>query len=45
MIVADIKSQDAAYILSYSVIILNVDQHSPQVRVRAAQSRVGDALV
>lgn len=30
---ADVKSQDAVYVLAYSVIMLNVDLHSPQVRV------------
>lgn len=29
-----IKSQDATFILSYSVIMLNTDQHNPQVRRR-----------
>lgn len=31
---AEIKSQDATYVLAYSVIMLNTDLHSPQVRVR-----------
>ncbi|KAI9208547.1 uncharacterized protein BJ171DRAFT_489303 [Polychytrium aggregatum] len=30
----DIETQDATYILSYSVIMLNTDQHNPQVRRR-----------
>jgi brefeldin A-resistance guanine nucleotide exchange factor 1 len=29
-----IRSQDATFILSYSVIMLNTDQHNPQVRRR-----------
>ena len=32
--VVQILSQDAAFILSYSVIMLNTDQHNPQVRRR-----------
>ncbi|KAK4697919.1 golgi-specific brefeldin A-resistance guanine nucleotide exchange factor 1, partial [Phenoliferia sp. Uapishka_3] len=38
----EIKSQDAVYVLSYSIIMLNTDLHSPQVRARmdiAAYSR------
>ncbi|SCV67937.1 BQ2448_58 [Microbotryum intermedium] len=31
---ADIKSQDAVYVLAYSVIMLNTDLHNPQVRKR-----------
>jgi len=31
---AEIKSQDAVYVLAYSVIMLNTDLHNPQVRVR-----------
>lgn len=34
--IADIKSQDAAYVLAYSVIMLNTDLHNPQVRVSVA---------
>jgi brefeldin A-resistance guanine nucleotide exchange factor 1 len=30
----EIKSQDAVYVLSYSIILLNTDQHNPQVQVR-----------
>lgn len=33
--VAEIKTEDAVYVLAYSVILLNTDQHNPQVRVRA----------
>jgi brefeldin A-resistance guanine nucleotide exchange factor 1 len=32
--VVPIRSQDATFILSYSVIMLNTDQHNPQVRRR-----------
>lgn len=28
------KSKDAAYVLAYSVIMLNTDQHNPQVKNR-----------
>ncbi|GAA5869908.1 hypothetical protein JCM16303_001838 [Sporobolomyces ruberrimus] len=31
---AEIRSQDATYVLSYSVIMLNTDLHNPQVRKR-----------
>ncbi|OCH87410.1 Sec7-domain-containing protein [Obba rivulosa] len=31
---AEVKSQDAVYVLAYSIIMLNTDQHSPQVRKR-----------
>lgn len=31
---AEIKSQDAVYVLAYSVIMLNTDLHNPQVRKR-----------
>ena len=30
----EIKSSDAGYVLSYSIIMLNTDLHSPQVRKR-----------
>lgn len=30
---ADINSQDAVYVLTYSIILLNTDLHNPQVRV------------
>lgn len=33
---AEIKSQDAVYVLAYSIIMLNTDQFSPQVRKRMA---------
>ena len=29
----EIKSEDAVYVLTYSVILLNTDQHNPQIRV------------
>jgi len=28
-----IKNEDAVYVLAYSVIMLNTDQHNPQIRV------------
>ncbi|KAI5124326.1 hypothetical protein M0805_008933 [Coniferiporia weirii] len=31
---ADIKSQDAVYVLTYSIILLNTDLHNPQIRAR-----------
>ncbi|KAK4046649.1 GDP/GTP exchange factor for ARF [Microbotryomycetes sp. JL201] len=31
---AEIRSQDAVYVLAYSVILLNTDLHNPQVRKR-----------
>jgi brefeldin A-resistance guanine nucleotide exchange factor 1 len=33
---AEIKSEDAVYVLAYSVIMLNTDLHNPQIR--ASQS-------
>ncbi|KAI0646905.1 Sec7-domain-containing protein [Trametes meyenii] len=30
----EVKSQDAVYVLAYSIIMLNTDQHNPQVRKR-----------
>ncbi|EJF65717.1 Sec7-domain-containing protein [Dichomitus squalens LYAD-421 SS1] len=30
----EIKSQDAVYVLAFSIIMLNTDQHSPQIRKR-----------
>ncbi|OAV97389.1 hypothetical protein, variant [Puccinia triticina 1-1 BBBD Race 1] len=32
----DVKTEDAAYVLSYSVIMLNTDQHNPQNRKKMA---------
>ncbi len=29
----EVKSQDAVYVLAYSIIMLNTDQHNPQIRV------------
>lgn len=29
----EIKSEDAVYVLAYSVILLNTDLHNPQIRV------------
>lgn len=31
--IAEIKSEDAVYVLAYSVIMLNTDLHNPQIRV------------
>lgn len=30
----EVKSQDAVYVLAYSIILLNTDLHNPQVKVR-----------
>ena len=30
---AEVKSQDAVYVLAYSIIMLNTDLHNPQIRV------------
>ena len=35
---AEIASQDAVYVLAYSVIMLNTDLHNPQNRVRCEQT-------
>lgn len=35
-ILAEIRSEDAVYVLAYSVIMLNTDLHNPQVRVGCA---------
>lgn len=32
-VLAEIKTQDAVFILAYAVIMLNTDQHSPNIRV------------
>ncbi|KZP23677.1 Sec7-domain-containing protein [Athelia psychrophila] len=31
---AEVKNEDAVYVLTYSIIMLNTDQHNPQVRKR-----------
>ncbi|EKM55633.1 uncharacterized protein PHACADRAFT_121344 [Phanerochaete carnosa HHB-10118-sp] len=31
---AEVKSQDAVYVLAYSIILLNTDLHNPQIRKR-----------
>ena len=36
----EIKSRDAADILAFSIIMLNTDQHNPQVRVRTWMSHI-----
>jgi brefeldin A-resistance guanine nucleotide exchange factor 1 len=33
LVLAEIKSEDAVYVLAYSVIMLNTDLHNPQIRV------------
>lgn len=30
----EVRSADAAYVLAFSVVMLNTDQHNPQVKVR-----------
>lgn len=32
-LIAEVKTQDAVYVLAYSIIMLNTDLHNPQVRV------------
>lgn len=32
---AEIKTQDAVYVLAYSIIMLNTDLHNPHIRVNA----------
>ena len=34
----EIETQDATFVLAYSVIMLNTDQHNPQVRVSGSRS-------
>lgn len=34
----EIKSEDAVYVLAYSIILLNTDLHNPQIRVLAFSS-------
>lgn len=38
MHVDEIQSEDAVYVLTYSIIMLNTDLHNPQVRVRLSIS-------
>lgn len=33
--VVEIKTEDAVYVLAYSIIMLNTDLHNPQVRASA----------
>jgi brefeldin A-resistance guanine nucleotide exchange factor 1 len=33
LLLVEIKSEDAVYVLAYSVILLNTDLHNPQIRV------------
>lgn len=37
-VLAEIKSEDAVYVLAYSVIMLNTDLHNPQNRVSVSGS-------
>jgi hypothetical protein len=32
-ILAEVKNDDAVFVLAYSIIMLNTDQHNPQIRV------------
>ena len=32
LLLVEIKSEDAVYVLAYSVIMLNTDLHNPQIR-------------
>ena len=40
MSIEEVKSQDAVYVLAYSIIMLNTDLHNPQVRVRLPHTYV-----
>lgn len=40
----EVQSQDAAYVLAYSVIMLNTDQHNPQNRVSSSAGARSDAV-
>ena len=41
---AEVKSQDAVYVLAYSIILLNTDLHNPQIRVCRAAINSYDLL-
>ena len=32
-ILAEVKNEDAVFVLAYSIIMLNTDLHNPQIRV------------
>ena len=32
-ILAEVKNEDAVFVLAYSIILLNTDLHNPQIRV------------
>jgi Sec7-like guanine-nucleotide exchange factor len=36
----EIKTEDATHVLAYSIIMLNTDQHNPQIRVSRDLHRV-----
>jgi golgi-specific brefeldin A-resistance guanine nucleotide exchange factor 1 len=38
----EIRSADAAYVLAFSVVMLNTDQHNPQVKVLNVKSKYND---
>jgi len=33
-VLAEVKNEDAVFVLAYSIIMLNTDLHNPQIRVR-----------
>jgi brefeldin A-inhibited guanine nucleotide-exchange protein len=39
---ASFKSADVAYVLAYSVIMLNTDLHNPQVKKKMTKVMIGD---
>jgi Sec7-like guanine-nucleotide exchange factor len=41
MSLAEIANEDAAYVLAYSVIMLNTDLHNPQNRVSVLHALAG----
>jgi hypothetical protein len=34
---AEVKNEDAVYVLAYSIIMLNTDLHNPQIRVSLSE--------
>ena len=38
----EVRSADAAYVLAFSVVMLNTDQHNPQVKVSCSNGNVID---
>ena len=38
-ILAEVKNEDAVFVLAYSIIMLNTDLHNPQIRVSVPDTR------